>query len=122
MASIQEPKVYRLQGIPSNVGSNDEVIKLLRSGREDLANYDIQICSLATGLIPRSTKVATVMFNIRQHDPKDTGLVTRPRTIASAPDPFIGVVLRVKDGLVLDDTFLGATPLNDVGLDDHEFE
>jgi hypothetical protein len=95
MASIQEPKVYRLQGIPSNVESSDEVIKLLRSGRGDLANYDIQICSLATGLIPRPTKVAAVMFSIQQHDSNDTRLMTRPRTIASAPNPFIEVVSRV---------------------------
>lgn len=38
------------------------------------------------------------------------------------PDPFIEMVARVKDGLVLDDNFFGMTPLVDIGLDDYEFE
>jgi len=70
MASIPPPKVYRLQGIPSNVTSSDEVIKLLRKGREGLENYDVQIHSLATGLARHPSKVAGVMFSLRPQEEK----------------------------------------------------
>jgi hypothetical protein len=175
MAFTPPAKVYRLQGISSNVRSSDEVVKLLRKGRESLEHYDVHVHSLATGLTRHPSKVAGIMFSLRPRDDKleetpsqasgeeltqhfdgsppggakkrkkkkrkgeassqgpradgskDPAGLAQPAAWAESSaltraDPFIEMVSRVKDGLVLDDNFFGMTPLVDIVLDDHEFE
>lgn len=173
MASTPPPKVYRLQGIPPKVTSSDEIVNLLRMGRDGLGNYDVQVHSLATGLALHPSKVAGIMFSLRPQEEKPEETTPQPsgdefnqndgnpaakkrnkkkkrkgeaasqlsrastfrdpnapgpgpeQPAASAPgrpDPFIEMVARVKDGLVLDDNFFGMTPLVDIRLDDYEFE
>ncbi len=129
MASTQTSKVYRLQGVPSNVGSSDEVIEILRKVRAELESYDIQVHSLAAGLTLLPIKVASIMFSLKPEDRRrysqDLKPPTKPRvpsSVAAWATPFIDLVAQVKDDLVLDDDFFGMTPLNDIDLDDYEFK
>jgi hypothetical protein len=78
MASTSPPKVYRLQGIPSKVTDNEEVVKLLRRGRDGLANYDVQVYSLATRVSPHPSKVAGIMFSLRPQEEKPDETTPQP--------------------------------------------
>lgn len=96
---------------------------MIRAGRDDLSDYDISVCSLATSLGAEYTKVATVMFS-NQEQPRKR---RQPPSGEEIPSPantdfLVRAISRVKDGLVLDDKFLGWTPLNDIPQDDSEFE
>ncbi|KAI1876494.1 hypothetical protein JX265_004020 [Neoarthrinium moseri] len=122
MASREKVKVYRLQGIPADVKSHDDVLERIYRGRDYLADYDIKICSLASAIIPMSTKVATLMQMGQRSTAKRRKITSTESTTTSTPDHFLAAFSRVKDGLVLDDHFLGWTPLNDVALDDWEYD
>ena len=78
MASILPPKVYRLQGIPPQVTGNDEVVKLLRTGRDDLGTYDIHVHSLATGLARHPSKVAGITFSLRPQEERPEETTPQP--------------------------------------------
>ncbi|KAI1090383.1 hypothetical protein F5B19DRAFT_484569 [Rostrohypoxylon terebratum] len=116
MAPDQKPKVYRLQGIPSDLRNADEVSRYLSEHCPDLAGYNIQICSLAKALVSVAPLnwVATVMFHPQELC--DDVANRSPRV-----DP-IEAISKVKSGLVIDEHFLGVTPFNDVGLDDYAYD
>ena len=116
MARGQSPKVYRLQGIPNSLVDAQAVVDYLRKTRPDLADYDVEVFSLAEAFARSPQRVATVMFTAQ-----DTVNVDPARNSASS-DPLCDAISRGKDGLALDDNFLGLTPLNDVPADDYEFE
>ena len=96
---------------------------LIRAGRDDFSDHDISICSLATSLGAECTKVATVMFSEREQATKRRRYTSIEEGLPQAePNFFVRTISQVKDGLALDDKFLGWTPLNDVPQDDGEFE
>lgn len=116
MALGQKPRVYRLQGIPSDLRNADEVSWYLSEHCPDLAGYDIQICSLAKALVSVAPLpwVATVMFHPQK--PCDDVANCSPGV-----DP-IEAISKAKNGLIIDEHFLGVTPFNDVGLDDYAYD
>jgi hypothetical protein len=111
-------KVFRLEGIPADIETFDDVARLLCAGFSDLSVGDVDIRSLATSLhhwIRPAPRVATLQFSIvpealRATDPK----LTRTKWDLSR--------LCGCDDLTLDTEFLGLTPFNDVEAEDHVFE
>jgi hypothetical protein len=119
----RRPAVYRLQGIAEHVKTFEDVKNILRQKRGlFLKITGLEIFSLATNVrclpFENTTKVATLMFSARKHH---LG-IDSVHTTTLSPEEIIESVNSVKDGLILDDDFLGLTPLNDVGLDGHELE
>ncbi|KAI1407119.1 hypothetical protein F5Y13DRAFT_175692 [Hypoxylon sp. FL1857] len=108
-----KPKVYRLRGCPIHLDRLGAT-ELLSGVLGDVRPHDIRIQSLATSLDPwaRSpTKVGTLMFR------KQPALVETRIGKSEWTFPVVGL----EKPLVLDDHFLGMTPLNDVERERHEF-
>ncbi|KAK2616963.1 hypothetical protein QQS21_000052 [Conoideocrella luteorostrata] len=116
MASGEKVKVYRLQGIPSDLQNADEVAWYLSENCPELTEYDIKICSLARALTSAAPLpwVATVMFHPQKSIDGDL--------IRSLPVKLAEAVSKIHDGLNIDDHFLGLTPFNDVRPDDYEYD
>ncbi|KAI1341261.1 hypothetical protein F5Y15DRAFT_414378 [Xylariaceae sp. FL0016] len=126
MANRSFSKVYRLQGIPPHIRSDGEVVDLVYAGRDQLLGYDVSIYSLATALGSKTTKVATLMFSPRPCQASKRRRTTvsqgQQQSALSGNDLFIDAFSQTKDDLILDDNFLGWTPLNEIYQDDCEID
>ncbi|KAI1140023.1 hypothetical protein F5Y05DRAFT_411088 [Hypoxylon sp. FL0543] len=112
-SSPPKPKVYRLRGCPAHLDRLGAT-ELLSQALGDVTPPDIRIQSLATSLDPWArppTKVGTLMF-LRQ-----PALIEMQGGNGEWRFPVTGL----EKPLVLDDHFLGMTPLNDVEREKHEF-
>ncbi|KAI1390448.1 uncharacterized protein F4822DRAFT_426295 [Hypoxylon trugodes] len=111
-------KVFRLEGVPSQIQTTSDVAELLSEGFPDLAANDIDVRSLATSLHHWShpaPQVATLQFR------------SVPSAIQSIDPQLRGTLWDLSrccrcEGLTLDCEFLGLTPLNDVKRELHQFD
>ncbi|KAL7906988.1 hypothetical protein GGI35DRAFT_482355 [Trichoderma velutinum] len=110
-----ETKVYRLRGIPPYM-DRLSVAQLVRPFLSDGKLEDIRVASLALSCdirIENRTKTATL------------NLKTLPEVVRDAPaagEWHLPVHALPEHSLILDDTFYGLTPLNDVAMSQHQYD
>lgn len=114
MMASTEAKVYRLRGIPAHM-DRLSVARMISDFLPDGGMEDVTVASLALSCeywVRNPTKTATLTFR------------KLPEAVLAAPlsSEWQLPVLTLPKPLILDDTFYGLTPLNEVAESQHKYE